>query len=115
MSGPLRKQTAPVQSPLRALTLFETLPPAHKLVRDDGSFPHLKIGEYAVIDTTDVELQKGEMYVIQDESVSRIIQIKAGVINLVSGRRQSVWWLCQLAGFRQVSTLPGGIPLFSWA
>jgi hypothetical protein len=116
MTAPLRKQPAAVQSPLRALTLFETLPPGHKTlpVEDNGSFPHLKVGEYAVIDTTDVELQKGEMYVIQHESGSRsrhIIQIKADVISLMSGRRQSVWWVCDLAGFRRVCTLPSEIPL----
>jgi hypothetical protein len=74
MSAPLRKQPAPAQSPLRALTLFEALPRGHKPLRveDGGSFPHLKVGEHAVIDTTDVELQKGEMYVIQYESGLRI-------------------------------------------
>jgi hypothetical protein len=114
MNAPLRKQPAPAQSPLRALTLFKTLPPGHKtlLVEDDGSFPHLKVGEYAVIDTTDVELQKGEMYVIQYARSRSIIQIKADVISLMSGRRQSVWWVCALAGFRQVGMMPSGIPLF---
>jgi hypothetical protein len=48
------------QPRLRALTFYESLPPHHKTfrVRDDASTPHLKPGEFAVIDTRDTELQK---------------------------------------------------------
>jgi hypothetical protein len=51
------------QPQLRALTCFDSLPPHHKTfhVRDGSSAPHLKPGEFAVIDTADTELQKGEV------------------------------------------------------
>jgi hypothetical protein len=122
MSAPLRKQPAPAQSPLRALTLFETLPPGHKTfhVQDDSSAPHLKPGEFAVIDTTDTELQRGEVYLIQYESgrrSRRLVQISIGTIGTFSGRSQTVWWARDLAGLRQVDTMVddrlGRIPVFS--
>lgn len=123
MSAPLIKQPAPAQSPLRALTLFQTLPPGHKtfLVDDGSSAPHLKPGEFAVIDTADTELQKGEVYLIQYESgrrSRRLVQIRIGTIGTNSGRSQTIWWASDLAGFRQVNTmvdpmLGGVIPVFA--
>jgi hypothetical protein len=101
------------QPSLRALTFFGSLPPHHKTfrVRDDASAPHLKPGEFAVIDARDTELQKGEVYLIQYERGSRyLVQISTGRIGTLSGRQQLVWWACDLAGFRRVETLPGGIP-----
>jgi len=101
------------QPSLRALTFFGSLPPHHKTfrVRDDASAPHLKPGEFAVIDTRDAELQKGEVYLIQYESGSRyLVQINTGRIGTLSGRQQLVWWARDLAGFRRVDTLPGSIP-----
>jgi hypothetical protein len=122
MNAPLRKKPAPAQSPLRALTFFQTLPPGHKtfLVDDGSSAPHLKPGEFAVIDTADTELQKGEVYLIQYESgrrSRRLVQIGIGTIGTNSGRSQTVWWASDLAGFRQVDTMVdsmlGSIPVFS--
>jgi hypothetical protein len=122
MNAPLRKQAAPAQSPLRALTLFETLPPGHKtfLVDDGSSAPHLKPGELAVIDTTDTELQKGEVYLIQYEGYRRprhLMQINIGTIGTFKGGVQTVWWARDLAGFRQVDTTVapglGSIPVYS--
>jgi hypothetical protein len=108
------------QEPIRALTYYASLPPAHctLLVRDDASAPHLKVGEYAVIDTTDCELQKGELYAIEyggvGEQQRRIIQIRAGHIwSHPSGRRESVWWVDELAGFRRTNETIGGIPVFA--
>jgi hypothetical protein len=51
----------------RALTQFSTLPPGYCTlpIRDDASAPHLNVGEFAVIDTTDCQLQRGELYAIE--------------------------------------------------
>jgi hypothetical protein len=70
-SAPQRHTTQP--RPIRALTIFDSLPRNYRTLRiaDDASAPHLKAGEYAVIDTTDRELQAGELYVIQYESGDR--------------------------------------------
>jgi hypothetical protein len=117
MNLPLRN---PATSPLRALTAFDSLPPKHRtlLVPDNDSAPHLQVSEYAVIDTTDRELQKGELYVIQYESGERwcrIVQIRADHIeSYPGGRRQMVWWVGALAGFRRTTeTMSGGIPVFA--
>ena len=68
------KDVAPTsRQPLRALGEFDSLSPAHGtfLIRERGSEPHLKIGEYAVIDQLDRELQHGEVYLIQGTSGER--------------------------------------------
>jgi hypothetical protein len=121
MNLPLRKpDVAP--SELRALTFFGALPPGHItfLVADDGSAPHLKIGEFAVIDTTDRELQNGEVYLIQYESgqgARRISQIRTDYIGVctksrLNGRRTLVWWARDLAGIRH-SGEAHGIPVLA--
>jgi hypothetical protein len=123
MNAPRRKQPAPAQSPLRALTLFETLPPGHKTFRvpDDGSSPHLEEQEFAVIDTTDREPQHGELFLIQWDTGRRsrsILQFRAGMCQIsrteITGTEPEtkVWWLSDLAGFRPAGT-HGGIPLFT--
>jgi hypothetical protein len=123
MNAPRRKQPAPAQSPLRALTLFETLPPGHKTFRvpDDGSSPHLKEREYAVIDTTDREPQHGELF-LKASSLGRrsrsIVQVRAGMCQIsrteITGTEPetNVWWLSDLAGFRQIDDMEG-IPIFA--
>src|ERR1700761_4046846 len=52
------------QPGLRALTMFDVLPKEHVtfLVTEGGAEPHLRRSEYAVIDTTDRDLQHGELY-----------------------------------------------------
>jgi hypothetical protein len=84
-------------------------------VEDDGSEPHLKRGEYAVVDTTDRELQHGELYVIQHQSGNRprrIVQVKARRLS----PKQQAWWCSDLRGFRPVG-IPtagsGGIPEYT--
>jgi hypothetical protein len=109
--------------PIRALTLFETLPPGYKTFRvpDDGSSPHLKELEFAVIDTTDREPQHGELFLMQQTGSSRprsIVQVRAGMCQIsateITGTEPEtkVWWLSDLAGFRPAGT-HGGIPLFT--
>jgi hypothetical protein len=114
------RQSEKQLTPFRALTAFDVLPPEHKTFRvsDGDSAPHLKINEFAVIDTTDRELQKGEIYLIQYESGERnrrIVQIRTGYISSYpSGREVLVWWATALAGFRATGeTMFGGIPVFA--
>jgi hypothetical protein len=105
--------------PIRALTLFETLPPGHKTFRapDDGSSPHLKEREFAVIDTTDREPQHGELFLMQTPGGPRrrrIVQVSAGLCQITStGPKSPVWWLGDLAGFRRTGSDVAGIPLFA--
>jgi hypothetical protein len=103
------------QSPIRALTIFESLPPGHSTLRitDDASAPHLKAGEYAVIDTADRELQAGELYLIQYSSGRHVVQIRTGHITTDSGRRHLVWWASDLAGYRQTDEKIFGLPVFA--
>jgi len=107
--------------PIRALTCFDSLPPHHATfrIKDDASAPHLKPGEFAVVDMSDTELQKGEIYLIQYEGPQQnrhIVQINTGVIGTLSGRQQLVWWARDLAGIRQIETMDdpafGQIPVF---
>jgi hypothetical protein len=102
-------------SPIRALTIFESLPCGHNtlLISDDASAPHLKAGEYAVIDTLDRELQAGELYLIQYSNGRHVVQIRTGQITTDSGRRQLVWWASDLAGYRQTDEKFFGIPVFA--
>jgi hypothetical protein len=76
------------------LTAFDSLPPHHKTFRaaDGGSALHLKVNEFAVIDTTDRQLQKGELYLIQYESGERNARaisewVAVGASNLFVGWR----------------------------
>ncbi|WMT77449.1 hypothetical protein [Bradyrhizobium sp. Ash2021] len=53
--------------PLRALTMFDHIPAGCILrpVTDDDSAPHLRAGEFAIVDTTDTEPQHGEVYLVR--------------------------------------------------
>lgn len=52
---------------LRALMMFDTLPAGCKamLVTDDYCAPHIRAGEFVVLDTADTTPRNGEVYVIQ--------------------------------------------------
>jgi hypothetical protein len=100
------RPTQPRQSPIRALTIFEAIPPGHSTLRiaDDASAPHLKAGEYAVIDTTDRELQAGELYLIQYSSGRHVVQLRSSA---------SGWWAGDLAGYRPTNEKIFGVPVFA--
>jgi hypothetical protein len=104
--APQRHTTQP--RPIRALTIFDSLPRNHRTlgIADDASAPHLKAGEYAVIDTTDRELQAGELFVIQYDSGDQ----RRHVVQIRSTR--SGWWAGDLAGLRQTNEKVFGIPVF---
>jgi hypothetical protein len=87
-------------------------------VSEDGSAPHLDVGEYAVIDTTDRELQHGELYLIQYNGHERrryIVQVTSSYCNITGpGAEDSlVWWTCDLRGFRRTDQKLDGIPVFA--
>jgi hypothetical protein len=100
------RPTQPRQSPIRALTIFDSLPRNHRTLQiaDDASAPHLKAGEYAVIDTTDRELQAGELYLIQYSSGRHVVQLRSSA---------SGWWGGDLAGYRPTNEKFFGVPVFA--
>lgn len=59
----------------RAFELMVELPPSCIVfpVTDTDSLPHLRPGEFAVVDTTDMEPRNGEVYVIQWQSGARVL------------------------------------------
>jgi hypothetical protein len=65
---------------LRALTMYDYIPTGCVLqpVTDDDSAPHLRTGEFAVIDTTDTAPQHGEVYLI------RWLSGRASIVQLIS-------------------------------
>ncbi len=108
-------------SKFRALTSFKSLEPKHKtfLVKDDASDPHLRKGEYAVVDITDNDPQHGELYVIQYESGERrreIVQVRSAQLNITSPTAEPslVWWVGDLRGYRKANEVAfGDIPVFA--
>ena len=66
----------------RALTVYGDVPAGCKVVMvlHDGFEPHLRVGEFAVVDTADKEPQIGEIFVLAinslDGSVLRLVQIR---------------------------------------
>jgi hypothetical protein len=54
------------QPELRALMILPTLPPGHMTfpVEDDAFYPHLRRGEFAVVDLADHQPAQGELFLI---------------------------------------------------
>ena len=92
----------------RALQVMAQIPEGCTLfpVMDDNSDPHLRLGEIAVVDTTDREPQHGEVYVIQWSSGRRCITqlIGPGFAGFVSSAKKDHWWTGALT-YRQ--SVPG--------
>jgi hypothetical protein len=108
------------QPEIRALTIYESLPPGYCTfrVKGDGSAPHLCQNEYAVIDTLDRDIQHGELYVIQHEGGRRsrwLAQARVDYLNITGpGAEDSlVWWMGDLRGFRRTDESFDGIPVFA--
>ena len=61
---------------LRALTLHDVVPAGCRTmpVLDDWHAPHLRLGEMAVVDPSDRELQHGELYAVAYASGPDIVQ-----------------------------------------
>jgi hypothetical protein len=106
------------QPDLRALIRYDSLPEGHCtfLVEDDASAPHLRRGEYAVVDVGDRELQNGEVYVTQSSGGRRwrdIRQLTSSYCDIGRGGDTLVWWLGDLRGFYKTGEIaPGGVPIF---
>jgi len=87
----------PPQLEYRALEMMPSVPQGCMLfpVMDDRSYPHLRLGEIAVVDTTDREPQHGEVFVIQWSSGRRCITqlLNRGVHFSDS---QDDWWTSPL-------------------
>ncbi|AWN47144.1 hypothetical protein DK419_13155 [Methylobacterium terrae] len=87
---------------LRALPLFDSLPAgciAHP-VADNEAAPHLRLGEFAVIDTVDRDPIHGELFVIRYRSPvydlgyrDRIVQTNLRVYRSPAGEDVR-WWAC---------------------
>jgi len=115
-----RKRPFEHQRELRALMLFDRRHPGYAsfLVQDDGSVPHLREGEYAIVDLRDREPQHGEIYLIEFRGFSRnryLKQIQSDMLNITGpGAEPSpVWWLSDLRGFRKTNEVVHGVPLFA--
>ena len=67
MHNKAQKKAEPAVQELRALTMFADVPPRHISfpVANQYAMPHLKPGEFAIVDTTDRAPQHGELYVIE--------------------------------------------------
>jgi hypothetical protein len=105
------------QPRLRALPSFDRLPPDHVTfwVSNDVSAPHLQIGEFAVVDTTDRKLQHGELFLMQGNTGRRersIVQTKLDR-SVEFENESEAWATHQLRGFRAAGEGSDGIPLFT--
>jgi hypothetical protein len=107
------------QKPVRALTLIDKLSAGWMTFRipDKASSPHLRPGEFAVVDLSDRSPQHGELFLIQSSSGERNRYIQQSTRTWMtissSGMPEKTWWLRDLAGWRQEGTDPSGIPMFS--
>lgn len=105
----------------RALPLFQSLEPNLKTFRvdDNGSEPHIRFGEYAVVDPTDRDPTHDELFIIQYDGGERrrhVVHVRSSYVNITGpGAADTlVYWVSDLAGFRQVSRSElGGIPVFA--
>jgi hypothetical protein len=114
----------PTHTPIRALGTFDRLEPGHRtfLVDDNRSVPHLRPNEYAVIDTSDRELQHGELYLVQFGTGRGIFQARSTMLRLGGWTEPGiVWWVRALRGMptpdqmeviRETAARRGMIPVF---
>lgn len=96
----------------RALTVYESLTDDLRTfaVADNSAAPHLRRGEFAVIDTADCQPQNGELYVIQwasGDRKRRIVQVRSDYLNLTGpGAEKSLcWWVADLVRPRSLKEL----------
>jgi hypothetical protein len=108
---------------LRALTMYDHIPAGCFLqpVTNDDSAPHIRAGEFAVIDTTDTVPQHGEVYLIRWLSgKTSIVQLMSRPFNHPEQGMLVGWWTrclnfepydAALAEARRKA--PGAIPFIS--
>jgi hypothetical protein len=105
-----------VQREYRALQLFDQIPAGHAAfpILDDCSHPHLRCGEIALIDTSDLDPVHGELFVIQWDNGSRQIkQLIGRTARHPKGYDYLGWWTTSLftrdflPGYGYVRTVDG--------
>jgi hypothetical protein len=86
-------------SEIRALTVFDSIPTGCTVltVADDSCDPHLRVGEFALVDTMDREPQHGELYVIGNKNVydelrCSIYQVRTTIERDIRYRKWQAWW-----------------------
>jgi hypothetical protein len=109
---------------LRALTMYDHVPAGCILqpVTNDDSAPHIRTGEFAVIDTTDTAPQHGEVYLIRWLSgKTSIVQLMARPFNNPEQGTLIGWWTRCLnfepydeAVAKARRRSPGAIPVISY-
>jgi hypothetical protein len=121
VAGPPSRANAKAveQKPVRALTLIDKLAPGQMTFRipDRASSPHLRPGEFAVVDLSDRNPQHGELFLIQSSSGERrrhsAIDANVDDDQFIRTAAKKTWWLCDLAGWRRDGTDCSGMPVFS--
>lgn len=80
------------QPEMRALMILPSIPPGHLtyLVKDNAFFPHLREGEFAVVDLSDHQPAPGELFVIAYNSQ---FAAHGKAYHLCQLRRRDAWFL----------------------
>lgn len=80
------------QPEMRALMILPSIPPGHLtyLVKDNAFYPHLREGEFAVVDLSDRQPAPGELFVIAYESA---FALHRKAYHLCQLRRRNAWRL----------------------
>jgi len=105
---------------LRALETFNSLPKSHStfLCTESGHEPHIRVGEYAVIDKSDRTPQHGEVYLIKYPSESLALKQANLATGVEIGRKRlpkdpRIWWLDALRKFHNTGEKIHGVPVFA--
>lgn len=91
------------QPEYRALTVYPQLPEGciAQLVTDNSSVPHIRPGEFVVVDTGDREVRHLETYVIQWENGSRnVCEAVSREFNEPGAGQRSGWFVRSISGLR---------------
>ncbi|GLK68112.1 hypothetical protein [Hansschlegelia plantiphila] len=95
---------AAAQTEYRALTIYSA-PPTGCIVfpvTRNGFEPHLRLGEIAIVDSGDRELQNGELYVIrwnhplEPDGIKALVQIWPRTHRGTDGNSFAAWWVGSL-------------------
>ncbi|MBP2150306.1 hypothetical protein V5F63_09950 [Xanthobacter autotrophicus DSM 597] len=99
------------QPELRALMILPTLPPGHMTfpVEDDAFYPHLRRGEFAVVDLADHLPARGELFLISFSDP----RVESGLAFALCMMRGSHWFR-RADGVNVRSPEPGAEPETTW-
>jgi hypothetical protein len=101
-----RKAIPATPEPIRAFEIIDNVKPGHTLFQQDDDYhhPHLRAGEFAVVDLSDREFQNGELYLVEWNEQSRgLYQVTQRALG-GSNQGDGIWFgpLCKM------KTLPDG-------